>query len=185
VRSTGVSRFRLRRVGAALIALAAICLQRAATLPWGVTAQGTQYEISPFGVKRTGGADSLASCRWWPPMGNAELCAPGADSTAFGRIRKVYPLLASAMWIAVVALFLQVLGIPRRTVIRSAVTWVVAVLAMAATGFMLTSLPEALGSFTRTDLQWRGTGFVLACVATILAVTSGILSLARDTPPPP
>jgi hypothetical protein len=170
-----------------LIAIAAICLQRAATLQWAATTgpDGALLEVSPIGVTRVEGNASRLSCRWWPPMGRAELCSVApSGAVEFGRVRRVYPLLAAALWVAVAALFLQVLKLPRSPIIRSLVTWSVSALSVAAIGIMVLWLGEALALLSGRQVRLTGPGFALACVAAILSVASGALALTPGAEPP-
>ncbi|HEX6314388.1 MAG TPA: hypothetical protein VFZ73_05990, partial [Gemmatimonadaceae bacterium] len=70
-----------------LISVAAILFQQSATKPW-LSARATDdrhYEVSPIGIVDFGlGTSGTAAreCRWWPKLGEAELCAlaPGGEA---------------------------------------------------------------------------------------------------------
>jgi hypothetical protein len=140
-----------------------------------------EYEVSPIGVARIhpqSPGQSPESCRWWPKLGTAELCAeaPGG-AEPFHRLRMAYPLLATAMWVAVVALFLQVLRLPRPPMVRALVTWSSTALAVAAIAVMRFALPAALATLHGTALRWAGAGFIFVCIAAALSLLSGFFAL--------
>lgn len=114
------SRFR-EGLALLLIATSALCLQLAATSPWvrALAATGTIYKVSPIGLASwpsPSASTPTAECRWWPKIGNAELCAiaPSGDA-ALVRLRRAYPLAVVAMWSGILALFLNALRLPRQS----------------------------------------------------------------------
>ena len=160
------------------IALAAFALQRGATLPlgWAPTANGDRYEITPVGLTHLNDSGVIVSdCRWWPTYGDADLCAPRSDETARRHLRWAYPLLATALWVAVGALFLQVLRIPRQRSVRLAVTWSVPLMAALALWFFVSSARSALAVLGSTDVRFGTLGTGLVVAAMLLAVASGWL----------
>lgn len=164
--------------GLLCIALAAFALQRGATIPlgWAPLEGGFRYEITPVGLTHLNDSGVIMSdCRWWPRHGDATLCAAGSDATATRHLRWVYPLLATALWVAVGALFLQVLRVPRQRGVRLAVTWSVALMAALGLGFFVRSVRPALAVLGSVDVRFGtlGTGLVVAAV--VLALASGWL----------
>jgi hypothetical protein len=118
-------------------------------------------------------------------MGRADLCSVApSGATEFGRVRRVYPLLAAALWVAVAALFLQVLRLPRTPIIRAVVTWSVSALSVAAIGIMALWLGDALALLSGREVRLTGPGFALACAAAILSVASGALALTPGSERP-
>jgi len=107
--------------GAALLLLmaCAILFQRSATASWiELHASAMHYRVSPIGIAALPAGSSLprSECRWWPRLGDAQLCSVndtgGASQMTW--IRRAYPLTVVAMWITVLALFLNALRIPRQ-----------------------------------------------------------------------
>jgi hypothetical protein len=172
-----VSRYK---VALLCIALAAFALQRGATLPLGVAPlpRGERYEVTPVGLAHVAPVgDStlvLLDCRWWPRYGDPTLCAVGSDS-ASRRLRLVYPLLSVALWVAIGALFLQVLRVPRQVGIRRGVTWLVSALAVAALVMFASSAKSALNVLGAVDLHYTTLGTLLVVGAALLAAASGAL----------
>src|SRR5262245_5737813 len=86
----------LEGVALLLIAVAALAFQRSATAPWAEarSAAGSRVQVSPIGLADLGlGTTGTApsECRWWPNLGNAELCGV-ASADAMKAVRRVYPL---------------------------------------------------------------------------------------------
>lgn len=167
------------------IALAAFALQRGATLPWASAdlPDGSRYTLTPVGLTHVGAGDSgdiLRDCRWWPRYGDADLCAmaPGGDA-AYGRLRATYTLVSVAMWVAVIALFVQVLAIPRSAAVRAAVTWAVPALSLAAIVTFMTGAQPGLAVLQTLSLGVGGLGFGLVVAATVLSAASAWLHLAH------
>jgi hypothetical protein len=174
----------MRSAAAVLIALAAICLQRAATLPWAtLPIGGGQIYVSPIGARVKDDVGGTAgACRWWPKMGDAWLCevAPGG-SGHFRRLRRAYPLLAAAMWVAVTALFLQVLRLPRPPMIRAVVSWLVSGLTVAAIASLMMSMQHVLAIAASRPPRFAESGFLFACSAVLLSAVSGALAVLKRT----
>ncbi len=172
-----------RPIAALLIALAAFFLQRGATLGWGtaVTPDAAVFRFSPIGMERIASVDATggtASCRWWPKGGDERLCAvaTGGEGAA-RRLRLAYPALTVALWVAVAALFLQVLRLPRSPMARAAITWVVGILATAAIMLLATNAPRALVALAGARLRFGAVGFTLVAAAAVCAGVSGTLEL--------
>ncbi|HSA55143.1 MAG TPA: hypothetical protein VLE53_05530 [Gemmatimonadaceae bacterium] len=172
------------------VALAAFALQRGATLPlaWTPLTGGYRYEITPVGLTHLNDSGAVvADCRWWPRHGDATLCAPGSHENAVRHLRWVYPLLATALWVAVGALFLQVLRIPRQRGVRLGVTWAVSLLAATGLWFFGSSVRPALAVLAGTDVRFATLGAGLVVAAVLLAAASGWLHRTappRSAPPP-
>lgn len=170
--------------GLLCIALAAFALQRGATLPLGTTSRANDawYEITPVGLTHVNASGGIvADCRWWPRYGDANLCARGSDENAVRHLRWVYPLLATALWVAVGALFLQVLRIPRHRGVRLTVTWSVSLMGALALWFFVSSVRPALAVLGSADLGFGTLGTALVVGAILLAAVSGWLH--RTAPP--
>ncbi len=172
-----------RPIAALLIALAAFFLQRGATLGWGtaVTPDAAMFRLSPIGMERIAAVDPVnatVSCRWWPKGGDEALCtvAAGGEDAAT-RLRLAYPALTVALWVAVTALFLQVLRLPRSPMTRAAITWVVGILATAAILLLATNAPRALAVLAGARLRFGEVGFTLVAAAAVCAGVSGTLEL--------
>jgi hypothetical protein len=170
------------RVALLCIALAAFAVQRAATVTWATAAapSGERIRMTVVGLSRGPASSSGSggvSCRWWPRIGDAALCAPReAGGGGITTVRRAYPLLVVGLWVAVLALFLQVLGLPRSAAARAIVTWAVAALTIGALATML-SAPRALAELAPLSVQFGGPGFILAIAAIVLSLASGWLAL--------
>lgn len=173
------------REGLALILLAvcAILLQRAATTAWSVAtaADGTRYEVSPIGLARldsTGSAET--SCRWWPRLGDLEMCAI-ASPEAFRWLRRTYPFTVIALWTSVLALFLNALRVPRSTpVVRLASAVAVPALALLALWCLGATASTAMTVLGGAALRPLAGGFGVVAAATALSVVAtGLLVLER------
>jgi hypothetical protein len=169
-----------------LISLAAILFQQSATRSWlsARAADGRHYEVSPIGVDDLGlGTSGTAArqCRWWPQLGDAELCAlvPGGDK-AMMLLRRAYPLTVVSLWSCVLALFLVALRIPRRwQSLGLIVTAVIPALAVAAIWSLTNAAPRALAALagTSTSVIPRGFGSIaggglLMVIAVVLLLVS-------------
>jgi hypothetical protein len=133
--------------------------------------------MTAIGVTRstTGSAAGDVSCRWWPRIGDATLCAAApADPDGVRSVRRAYPLLVVALWVAILALFLQVLRLPRSAWARAVVTWAVAALTAGALVTML-GAGRALAVLAPLSVQFGGPGFFLALAAAALSLLSGWL----------
>jgi hypothetical protein len=163
-------------------------MQRSATIAWGsaTAADGSRVRISPIGLSRvavSSDATTGASCRWWPEGGDAALCATAAGGErAFANLRRAYPLLSVALWTAVVALFLQVLRIPRLPGVRAGITWMAAACCGAAVLSVVIGAQRALAVLIGRPVAYLTPGSVLVMLAMVLAVTSGWLQLSAPRP---
>jgi hypothetical protein len=164
------------------IALAAFALQRGTTLPLATAPLpgNERYEVTAVGlahvVQLPDSALVMLDCRWWPRYGSAELCATGTGGErAFGRLRMVYPLLAVALWVAIGALFLQVLRVPRQAGVRIGVTWLTSVLAIAALVVFVSGASAALNVLGDVEVRYATLGTWLVVGAALLAALSGAL----------
>lgn len=172
-----------------LIAVAAFFIQRGATLPWGLadTADGRRIAVSPIGITQLNPPPQPATageCRWWPSSGSEELCAMAPDGAgALRELRRVYPLMSVALWLAIAALFLQVLRLPRVTWARSGVTAGVSMLVAVALGTYFSSAVRAFAVLSDRELQLGTTGTAMTVAAALLALTSAWLHWGADRAP--
>jgi hypothetical protein len=175
-----------------LIALSAILFQRSATAPWAEarTADGRRMQVSPIGLADFGlGTSGTApvECRWWPRLGDVELCdvAPGGEA-AMTRLRRAYPLVVASLWTSVVALFLVALQIPRTAPFVGALaTMAVPVLALSALWSLASSATVALSVLANAELQAAPHGYVTVLTGAILmAIAVGLLLFSRMKAPP-
>ncbi|HEX7124059.1 MAG TPA: hypothetical protein VF178_16900 [Gemmatimonadaceae bacterium] len=95
------------------------------------------------------------------------------------RLRLVYPLLSVALWVAVAALFLQVLRVPRSPVVRALLTWLVPALCLAAMVGFAASVRPALAVLSELPVNMVTIGFWLIAAATVLSALSGWLHFAH------
>jgi hypothetical protein len=170
-----------------LLAVSAILFQRSATAPWteATATDGTRYVVSPIGLSEfKGGTPAPATaCRWWPRVGNQQLCAlndtGGMEHMAW--LRWSYPLTVVALWASVLALFLNALRVPRQAPRAGAlVALVPTTLALVAIWSTWTRAPLALAVLEGLDPKpvWTGMGAVLA--ATLLtAAAAALISASR------
>lgn len=164
-----------------LIAVSAIALQRGATAPWaeGTTPDGTRLIVSPIGLVQSSADASVApiECRWWPRLGNPELCAvvPGGEA-AMSRLRRAYPFIVVAMWTAVLALFLNALNIPRRFPWVGATVTVVASAFAAAAVWAVSAASQAFPALSGAALRYNQSGYLsVAGAALLTALATGLL----------
>lgn len=183
---------KTRRVlsGVALF-LSALAVQRASTTPWGegAAADGTHLLLSPIGLSHVvRPQDPIAptvECRWWPRIGDASLCAPAAGGDrAYERLRLAYPALLVALWLAVGALLLQALRIPRAPAAHVALSAATFALVMSALVIVTRSGPDALAALQGVKLRFDSLGFVLAAGAAMLTAASAFLAAERGSAPP-
>lgn len=165
-----------------LLAVSALAFQRSATIPWAETraTDGRHVLVSPigiadFGLGTTGTPPS--ECRWWPKLGNEELCAVNTDgAAAMSSVRSAYPLVVIALWTAVLAIFLNALRIPH--VPRAVGVIIAAALPllglMAMRGVFLES-PKALAILSGLSLQPIGIGFGTVVAGTISSAAAVVL----------
>lgn len=175
-----------------MLAISALCFQRSATAPWAEAraGDGRRLQLSPIGIADFGlGTSGTAptECRWWPKLGNEELCAISADAEReVTWLRRTYPYVVIALWTAVLAIFLNALRIPH--VPRAAGVIVAMVLpmfaALAYRGIFM-GAPRALAVVSGLSLDPVATGFgsiavaaVCSAIATVFLVLSG--RLRRD-----
>jgi hypothetical protein len=105
--------------------------------------------------------------------------APDAE-VEFKNIRKAYPLLVVALWVAVVAFFLQVLRLPRFTAVRAVVTGSAGLLVAVAVVLLVRDAGRALAVFSGVDVRFRALGFGLAVLGAILPLVGFILQLGDE-----
>jgi hypothetical protein len=182
----------LEGVALLLLAVSALGFQGSATAPWAEAraGDGRRLQISPIGIADFGlGTSGTAptECRWWPKLGDEELCAISNDAEReVTWLRRTYPYVVIALWTAVLAIFLNALRIPR--VPRAAGVIVAMVLpafaALAYRGIFM-GAPRALRVISGLSLDPVATGFgsiavaaMCSAVATVLLVLSG--RLRRD-----
>lgn len=170
-----------------LLALSALFFQRSATAPWAEarTADGRRLQISPIGIADFGiSGNSPTECRWWPKLGNEELCAVAADAVReVTWLRRTYPLVVIALWTAVLAIFLNALRIPRVPPGAGVlVAMALPLLAVLAYRGIFVGAPRALSVISGLSVDPVATGFgsiaaaaTCSAAATVLLVLSGRL----------
>jgi hypothetical protein len=170
-----------------LLAVSAILFQRSATAPWteSTAADGTRYAVSPIGVTAfTGdGSSPVTECRWWPRLGNQQLCALNdiGGPQQMTRLRRAYPLTVFALWASVLALFLNALKVPRQARgIRSALALAPTVLGLVAFWSVWSGAPRALAVLEglAPSPVWRGAGPVLLAIL-FTATAAALLATSR------
>jgi hypothetical protein len=169
-----------------LIAASAVALQRGATAPWGraATASG-DLRLSPIGLVRLSGDETVTECRWWPTLGEATLCglAPGGEA-AMARLRRAYPLAVVAMWTAILALFLNVLALPRRVPWAGALVTAIGSALAASSVWSVASAPRALAALQAATVRFDQAGFLcVAGAALFTAAATVLLAAARRSRP--
>jgi len=175
---------RVRAAVAILLILSAFALQRSATSPWAraSAADGARLILTPVGLSRVQPGTPSIDCRWWPRWDKQALCtvAPGGDG-ALRRLRAAAPLLQGSMWLAIGALFLVVLKVPKSPAFRGAVAWAATALVMVAIVLVMRAPRVALAALRDVPLQLGAIGAVLAWTALILTFVAGLLELTRDS----
>ncbi|MFN8667797.1 MAG: hypothetical protein U0164_11525 [Gemmatimonadaceae bacterium] len=172
---------RGRRLASAVaIFLTAVALQRACTQPWGRAAapDGTTYELSAVGLSRLGRSVTMArtDCRWWPRYGDPALCAPAANgAAAFSGIRRAYPMLQVALWLSVLALFLQALRVPRNRWVQAIVPAAACALSWSAILALSRGASNGLAALADAPLHLSRQGYFGAVAAVALSALSTIL----------
>ncbi len=171
-----------RVVSAVAIFLTAVALQQACTVAWAhATAErGTRYEMSVVGLSRLSALpdQSRTDCRWWPTYGSTELCAPTANAPAArGALRRAYPCLQVALWLAVLSVLLQTLRVPRSRLLQGAVPAAAAALVVTAISSMLVGAGDGLAVLAPLEVRFDGVGFALALLAAVLSMASAVLLL--------
>lgn len=162
--STPRKRRTIEGVALILIAVSAILFQRSATASWAEarTAQGLRIEVSPIGLAEHG-PSSTRQCRWWPHVGDAELCAVAADGKASkSQVRRAYPLAVIALWSSVLALFLCALRVPRGA------PWI---------GIGVTASVPIVGAFAIWSLQAATKAFVSLAGVELYFANGGFASI--------
>ena len=174
---------RVHAVAAVLLVLAAFALQRSATSPWAraTASDGARLVLTPVGLSRIQPGTQSVDCRWWPRWDKQALCtvAPGGER-ALSRLRAAAPLLQGGMWLAIGALFLIVLRVPKSPGVRGAVAWGATALVMAAIVLVMRSPRSALSALRDVPLELGAMGAVLAWAALILTFVAGLLELTRS-----
>jgi hypothetical protein len=171
---------RGRVVSAVAIFLTAVALQQACTVTWAhaTASSGARFELSAVGLSRADGAldHPRTDCRWWPKYGNIELCAPSADDrSAYDAMRRAYPFLQVALWLAVASVLLQALRVPRRRVLQAAVPAASAMLTTVAVYAMMGGARGGLTALRGLDVTFDGRGFWLAVIAAVLSAASAVV----------
>lgn len=170
-----------------LITIAAIALQRGATLPVAsaAMADGGRVAVSPIGLVRyQPDGSSGAECRWWPRLGDAELCAVAESGvTAMQRVRRAYPATMIALWVSVLSLFLNVLRIPRSLPWLGPLTTAFASGSAAFAVWAIAGAGEAFAVLSGASLRQSGAGYyAIAGAAVLTAVATGLLARASRPP---
>lgn len=166
-----------------LIALASLLFQQSATRSWAeaTTADGTRYEVSPIGLAHfaPGATAPTTECRWWPRVGNAALCAPSPGAEArLSIIRRAYPMVVSALWVAVLALFLNALRIPRQLPAIGVLATMASVGTSVLALLSLASGAGALSALAGLELQRSALGFTLVAAGTACVTAASVLQVA-------
>jgi hypothetical protein len=180
-----------RRIGIALLllAVAAIAFQQGATRSWGFAdvPAGDRIIVSPIGLVRADGEAPhapIAECRWWPRLGDPELCAPADGTSAMAWVRRAYPLAVAAIWTAVLALFLNALRIPRSLpslgVLAAAAA---ASLGALAIWSLLGHAPDALAVLAGSTLGVTTAGFAAMGIGTVAAAAAALLLAGQRREP--
>ena len=163
-----------------LITVSAILFQRSATASWIelASSDGTQYRVSPIGVVESRSSGSSTECRWWPKLGNDQLCAindtGGTEHMTW--LRRAYPLTVVALWASVLALFLNALRVPRQApTFGVLVTAALPVLAGIAIWSMWNGAPLALAVLEGLSPQPILGGLGPIGVATALTASAAVL----------
>ena len=166
-----------------MLAIAAILFQRSATSSWIETtsAAGARYLVSPIGVRQYDDrAATVSECRWWPRLGNEQLCAINDDggATQMKWLGRVYPLTVVALWGAVLALFLNALRVPRKApAVQLIAALTPSVLGSIALWSLWSGAPRALAVLEGLTPQPVLSGFGPMITATVFATTAAVLLL--------
>jgi hypothetical protein len=175
----------LEGIALLLIAVSAILFQRSATAPWAEarTSDGRHLQVSPIGILDFGLGTSgtpATECRWWPKLGNDALCAVAENGeSSMARLRRAYPLVVAALWISVLALFLNALRIPRvPPAIGVVVAMVVPVVGVAALWSVASNASAALAVLSGADLRLAPAGFASVFAAALCMAVAGALLVA-------
>jgi len=169
-----------------LIAVSAILFQRSATAPWveARASDGRHLQVSPigiadFGLGTTGTAPT--ECRWWPTLGNEELCAVASDGAAWMVwLRRTYPLVVIALWTSVLALFLNALRIPRQApAVGVVVTMVLPALSILALWSVASVAKRALVVLAGLTLEPVSGFWTMVAATAFTAIAGFLLVLSR------
>ena len=172
----------LEGIALLLIAVSALLFQRSATIPWfeARAADGRHLQVSPigitdFGLGTTGTAPT--ECRWWPKLGNEELCTVVPDGAApMAWLRRTYPIVVIALWMSVLALFINALRIPRQAPsVGVVVTMILPALSILALWSVASGANRALVVLASLTLQPVTTGFGIMVATTVFTATAGLL----------
>jgi hypothetical protein len=173
----------LEGVALLLLAITAILFQRSATSSWIETsdAAGVRYHVSPIGVRQYSDQGTLESeCRWWPRLGNEQLCAINdvGGATQMKWLRRAYPLTVVALWASVLALFLNALRIPRQApAVHVVAALAPSVLGSVALWSMWSGATRALAVLEGLTPAPLMSGFGPVVTATVFATTAAVLLL--------
>ena len=166
-----------------MLVFSAILFQGSATSSW-IETTGTgnvRYRVSPIGVRQYGDVQNLESeCRWWPKLGNQQLCAINdvGGATQMKWLRRAYPLTVAALWTAVLALFLNALRVPRQAPsIQVIATLAPSVLGSVALWSMWSGATRALAVLEGLSPQPVMNGFGPVLAATVFSTTAAVLLL--------
>jgi hypothetical protein len=173
----------LEGIALLLIAVSAILFQRSATASWAEArvADGRRLQVSPIGLVDFGLGTSgtpATECRWWPKLGDEALCSVSDNGEpSMARLRRAYPLVVVAMWMSVLALFLNALRIPRSApAIGIVVTMVVPVVGIVALWSVASSANAALAVLAGAEVRVAPAGFASVFAAALcMAVACGLL----------
>jgi hypothetical protein len=174
----------LEGVALLLLTISAILFQSSATSSWIETtaADGARYQVSPIGVKQYHDHDAqpASECRWWPRLGNEQLCAANdvGGPSQMKWLRRAYPLTVAALWMSVLALFLNALRVPRQApavhVIAALAPSVLGAVALWSMWFGATRALAVLEGLTPQPVL---SGFGPVVTATVFATTAAVLLL--------
>lgn len=169
-----------RVISAVAVFLTAVALQQACTVAWARAndESGARYEMSVVGLSRIAPTPDQpqTDCRWWPKYGSTELCAPTASAPeARAALRRAYPCLQVAMWLAVLSVLLQTLRVPRSRVLQAGIPGVASALVVVAMYSMRVGARDGLAVLQSLDVRFTGAGFALALIAAILSAASALL----------
>ena len=166
-----------------MLVFAAILFQGSATSSWIQTtgAAGIHYRVSPIGVRQYSAQHTLESeCRWWPRLGNQQLCAINdtGGATQMKWLRRAYPLTVAALWTAVLALFLNALRVPRQAPSIQVISALApSVLGSVALWSMWSGATRALAVLEGLSPQSVMNGFAPVVAATVFSTTAAVLLL--------
>ena len=165
-----------------LLVASALLFQQSATATWAEAraGDGRRLQVSPIGLTDFGlGTTGTPSteCRWWPKLGDAELCAVAPDGAMqMTWLRRAYPLVVIAMWTAVLALFLIALRIPRQAQsVGVFVAMTIPAMGLLALWSVGSQSSRALAILAGLTLEPVMPGFAIIASATALSAVAGFL----------